>query len=669
MRTLLQGGWLQATPNMIPDGDGTRDASRWLSPAAGKALRHASRRVPAAAFIALGFGVPGGIRPAAHAGGESDAAAEAARERAYTMQRYVVSATRVDKNPWRYASVPGFEVITRASDEATTWWIDGLRRGRWIEDNLLPADWLPDSPVPCTVIIDDTNLDAVSGGLIHSQPIVFEPPADALTWGRLADRTNTWTDHFEAHDHDTYAIESNVYGVDTRTASCILGMERVLRCTPALPRWLVVGLMGQNCGVFRESFMPVIYSSEGGVIREASGPGTLWVSLDETRRILKQLRKEKKPKIAMPALGGLFAEAPPADADYALWESEAGLFTRWGLLGPGHDDPALSRAFLELVRRARREPVTERVFTECFGFGYAAMESRLGAFLRDVLAQPTSVDLDMPGRFREPDLNEATADQIGRILGDWLRMEGDSLRKQDPGTASEFLNAAGRMLERAYRNDNGLPPDVEPSHAGTQPAKPSSNAGYGSAVVMKPFVVTATHIHDPGLLAVYGLYESNVGDSGKAREFLEAAARDGVVRPMVYLVLAQLRYSEAMARPLGPGGRLSLQQATSITEPLRTALGYPVLPGIFGMIVDTWSRCEARPGRQEIDEIVDGVAQFPRNMPLAYRSALLCIQSGYAAEGARLIDRGLLFADREDSRKYFERLRSSLADPVAQVPK
>ena len=81
-------------------------------------------------------------------------------------------------------------------------------------------------------------------------------------------------------------------------------------------------------------------------------------------------------------------------------------------MGPGHVDPAMSRAFLELVRRARREPVTEQVFTECFGFGYAAMEEKLGLFLKAVLAHPTSVDLDMPGSFPEPELKPATADQI-----------------------------------------------------------------------------------------------------------------------------------------------------------------------------------------------------------------------------------------------------------------
>ena len=52
-----------------------------------------------------------------------------------------------------------------------------------------------------------------------------------------------------------------------------------------------------------------------------------------------------------------------------------------------------------------------------------------------------------------------------------------------------FLGLAGRMLERAYREDNGLPPDVDVPHG--EHAAPSSQAStLGPAVAMKPFVVT-----------------------------------------------------------------------------------------------------------------------------------------------------------------------------------
>lgn len=609
-------------------------------------------------LLALGVGAMTPAQDAAHAG-ESEDAGAAAQERAFMMRRFVVSATRIDKNPWRYAALSGFEVLSRASDEQTNWWLDALRRGLYIENEVLPKDWLPESRVPDTVIIDDTDLEAIPTSQLRSQPIKFQAPDDALTWGRLSDMANTWNDQFDAHDQDTYAINSDVYGVDISRGACVIGLRRIYHCAPALPRWLIHGLLGGTCGVFRESFMPV-ENEPGAVIRSAQGPGTLWVSLDETRRLLRLLKKDKKTKIAIPRLGDLFAEGIPPDDTSALWESEAGLFVRWGLMGPGREDAAMSRGFMELVRRARLEPVTERVFTECFGFGYEAMELRLESFLKAALAQPTSVDLEVPHSFQEAELKPATADQIGRILGDWLRMQGDNLRRKDPEMSAEFLHSSGRMLERAYREDNGLPPDVDPAGQGERTAKPSQNAVSVSVIVMKPFVVTATHIHDPKLLAAYGLYEHDAGNDAKAHELLEAAVNAEVVRPRAYFALAKLRYDEAVAKPLGTKGKFNAQQAVSILEPLQGALGFPPSSDAYGLLVQTLEACESKPSDRDIEKISEGVALFPRYSALAFHSALICAQAGHTVKAAELIEKGIIFSSDKNEKERLERLRSAL---------
>jgi len=148
--------------------------------------------------VLLGSGLSLAVPPAARAdqGAEADASAEYGR--VVMMQRYIVSATRIDKNPWRYASFPGFEILSRADDDATAWWIDANRRGWWFENEVMPKDWLPQSPVPYTLIIDDTNLETVPIGEFHSQPITFRSPADALTWGELSGRTRVWHGLFGA---------------------------------------------------------------------------------------------------------------------------------------------------------------------------------------------------------------------------------------------------------------------------------------------------------------------------------------------------------------------------------------------------------------------------------------------------------------------------------------
>ncbi len=354
-------------------------------------------------------------------------------------------------------------------------------------------------------------------------------------------------------------------------------------------------------------------------------------------------------------------EAEPRQENVALWQSEAALFVRWGLFGPGREDPALSKAFQELVRRSRSEPITEKVFTECFGFGYGAMKLRLDAFLQAVLAKPTSVAWAMPSDALPPvRLKEATTDQIGRILGDWLRMKGVLFREANPALSQELFYSAGKMLERAYREDNGLPPDVDVPHPADQVAAAPSNSGYGLATVMKPFVVSADRIHDPRLLAVYGLYERDIGDDAKARELLEAAAKAGVFRPRAYAALAQLRYAEAMAQPLGADGKLSAPQAAAILDPLKTALDHGPTVDLFDMAVALWTNCEAKPATGDVDEIVRGSALFPRNTDLAYNGAVLCSQSGYPAQASALIDQGLVFTTHDVNREYFEQLRATL---------
>ncbi|MFI5336414.1 MAG: hypothetical protein ACHQ5A_06500 [Opitutales bacterium] len=631
----------------------------WMSPSA----RKIKGALTAAGLFALSWGTAPADQPAARAAPGADDATVADFGRVVRLQRYLVSAIRIEKNPWRYAALPGFEVLSRASDEETNWWLDALRRGVWLEDRVMPEDWLPPSPVPYTVIIDATNLEAIPAGQPHSNPILFRPADDALTWGRLAGHTRIWRDKSEAHDDDTAVSNTNVHEVSTVTpAYGTISLERLFRHAPPLPGWLMAGLLAYDYGIVRESFM--VFLDKDGLIPRAAGPGTLWVSLVETQRLLKLLKKDPHAKIALLPLRKLFAEEPLPEERLPLWKSEAGLFVRWGLTGPGHEDPVKSRAFRELVRRAQREPVTERMFTDCFGFGYAEMEKELEAFLPSVLAQPNYVKMPIPSRFPEADLREATADQIGRILGDWLRLEGVALRKSDPELSKSYLQGAGRMLLRAYKEDNGLPPDVDPAPLGGRSDSPSQLTGLGLPVVLPPFVVSAARIHDPRLRAVYGLYEHDIGDDTKARELLEAAVKAGVVRPKADVVLAGMRYAEAIGKPLGSKGRLSAQQAAFILEPLQTALRASATPDIYSLMVDTWFHCEAKPAGRDLAAIVEGVALFPRDTRLAYRSALVCVESGYTAQAAGLIDQGLVFATDEETRNYFEQLRAGLATPA-----
>jgi hypothetical protein len=509
--------------------------------------------------------------------------------------------------------------------------------------------------VPYTVIIDDTDLTTIPLGQPHSNEIVLEAPADADSWGPLANKALIWSDQLPARDGDTLAFSTNVFGIEVENMTYgSVSMERLGRCAPPLPKWVIAGLIGQMSGVFREGFVP--YVSKGlfgpGWIHKATGPGTIWVSMEETKKMAEQ------STFTVPPLGDLFSEIPPKGDAIGPWESEAALLVRWALLGPGKDNVDLANAFRELVRRSRQEPITEKVFRECFGYGYDKMESDLAIFLKSIIGKPMVVDLDMPSNFPKPTLYPATADQVGRILGDWLRMEGDSLREKDPDMSRETLYFCGRTILRAYREDNGLIKHANLA-AGDQPSPTPLPPDSPSTALDLP----TAKIHDPRLLAVLGLYAQDAGSNRKAREFLSAAADANVNRPRAYFVLSELRLKQALARPEGSEGRISFSQAEASLVPLRRALKAGATAEIYRLMVDIWANCDGRPTEADAAELAAGTDVFPRDTELAYNAALICAKGGQPKLASRLIEKGMLFAVSQENRQHFEVLTATFDLP------
>lgn len=169
-------------------------------------------------------------------------------------------------------------------------------------------------------------------------------------------------------------------------------------------------------------------------------------------------------------------------------------------------------------------------------------------------------------------------------------------------------------------------------------------------------------IHDPRLLAVYGLYEHQVGAVERARELLEKAAQEHAWRPEAFRVLAELRFNEAIANPAGAEGKLSIRQVSSILEPLRVCFGQNPGSNAYLLFIDTWERCATPPSRDDMVVVSEAVRCFPRNALLVYRAARLSARTGYAADARVFLNRGFPFATPE-TRIAFEQLRMTFPSP------
>jgi hypothetical protein len=316
---------------------------------------------------------------------------------------------------------------------------------------------------------------------------------------------------------------------------------------------------------------------------------------------------------------------PEAAAERDRWVSEAALFVRWALDGK---TPAQRAAFFDFVARACDQPVNERVFTEFFGFDFAAGDAQLAAYL------PTAVRKDLtlkPERMPKPPtvaLRDATDTEISRLKGDWERLEVGFVKKRSAELAGKYLEQARRTLGRAYERG----------------------------------------AREPGLLAALGLCECDAGDDARAHEYLEAAAKFGPLRARADYELARLRFAAAEAKPAGAGGKLTADQLAEVFTPLFAARAQqPAQPEVYELIARGWARCEIAPSPGHLAVLDEGIRLFPRRTELLYRTASLLGERGSPAQVAALIALGMRAARDDADRARFTALQEKLA-ATAKLP-
>jgi hypothetical protein len=566
-----------------------------------------------------------------------------------------------DKRPWRYASLPRFEILTRASDERTYDLLLCYLRSWLVEGAVIPREWLRESPVPYTIIIDDTD-PATSGPTVTTPNLTRADNFDAfgwtlMNWGHaqndLAGRVTPLTGWIHVADDDITVLGANLHGgLPAKIAPTWL--DRLDRGVPGLPGWVMAGLVGRF-GLFEDGLNPVlifvIYTSNDFTApRDAAiFRGIRWISTAETKRLGRNLRTAEIPFIP---LREFFSESSPPPEQEALWESQAGLIVRWGLLGTNRRVDHERRArFVKFVDRQRSEPVTEKMLIECFGQGYAGMEKELKAYLRKTLGMEIQFTMpNMPlGFTQKAAFGPATPDQVGRIIGDWQRIQGASLQDSQPTRAKEFLDAADRTLSRAWlRNSEWLP------------APGDTAEKKNLAAIIAASQVSVAGNPDPEFLAVCGLYEYDIGEYKLARDVLEIAASLRTKRPKAYLVLAELRAREAVAKPEGKDGALSVVQATHVLQPLKAALPPASSARPWRLMVDTLARCESTPSAANLDVVIKGAAQFPRDASLQLATARLCFRSGEKERAMGVIDKALPLIGDEKVREELQSLRGSM---------
>jgi hypothetical protein len=556
------------------------------------------------------------------------------------MEKMIVEATETDTSPgilgglfrprkaWLYVAVPDYEILSQCDTEQTDAVARHIAEALRSNRQLIPEPFLVPLATPMSFIIFD-----------HTP----SPAMEALVPGanQWVPKSNDFGSYFgggpsvfiggsATWDPDTHCVVQNrsggswpYAGGDMTTGPIPTGtLFELSRCTPALPLWYLYGFDGP-CGIER-GMGPVWATAK-------------WISPEDADRVLAAAHKAHTLPV-LPPIQSLFErhgdpdgrlpKTPPS----AEWSAEAALFVRWGLIGEPEKYNPHGQAFADFVLRSRVERVTEPVFRECFGFGYAAMQQILSRYFLDAVKEPIVRErYDHPAdrpevrQYRPEDgppkviSRTATPVEVARLLGDWERMRGDDLVTTDPALSRVFLRQAGRTLHRAY--DRGE--------------------------------------RDPRLLAALGLFDFEVGDVVEARNVLTSAVNAGVARPAAYLDLAQLEFNEATAHPAGAGGTLSPEQTAAVLKPIFTARHMARLDAAgYALIAEAWEKCVSKPKADNLAVLVEGTLMYPFDTALCAAAAQTYARWGYTAGAEALFHHGLQVANGEISTEKIQ-LRSS----------
>lgn len=482
---------------------------------------------------------------------------------------------------WRYAQVPGFEILSRCNDRTTVQLVVAFLHARDALGTLLPERFQLRFDAPQALILYDDELwraaTKEATELLLKKGFSIPAPTPAAEDDRSAIATLSALAEPDAKripEKFTTRYFANLRLTDadaTTTFAVISHTELDPRQTFLTPRYV-----GQALGAHRPA-LPNWFTAGFLAFYQH-------LTFQETELILARLPDEEHGEKLIP-LADFFSSGngiPPTAQ--SVWLFEAELLVRWCL------DPASksSEAFWKFLDELPRTSNVTESFTRCFGLTPLDAIERLEEYRKNASAGTARWKLNLPTSHPPVAIRDATWSEVARIKGEWERLVARYVRKEMPAFESIYSNQARQSLRRAYdRGDR-----------------------------------------DGQLLASLALLELEDGNADFARELIEAAVGKAVVRPRVYFECAKLRYDEELGRSRRNDGKLVSEQTKHVLEPLLTAAKQaPPLAQVYELIADVWTNSVETPHDSDLAVVDEGVSLFPESNALTSRAAALHARS------------------------------------------
>lgn len=535
------------------------------------------------------------------------------------------------RESWRYAMIPGFEILSNASPSKTK---RILRDFQFFREALAQAWSLPAPPAQPALLI----LCGAKGRYESFLPAVGKTHPHRASASVFL------------HDHRRAAIVldcgSSVTGVLSGMGEEGIPVENsrelyrqyvyllMSRSEPRVPLWFVEGFaqivravefdrklvvfgklpeprqtVDDRPGMFSLLGAGLSIPNVGGESGGFPSPSDETSFGRENKGFIDLLKR--KPLIPLDRFFAVqegSSEVVASLGSAAIWPQQAYAFVHFCLFG---QNGKYQKPLYTFMRRLAHEPPSEPLFKACFGMSYNQMLDRLhsyknSAYYNYMKYRAKGEGLPVPG---EVTWREATPAEVGRIKGDALDLAGYS------ELAHDYLVA--------------------------------------------PYVRGE---YDAPLLAALGLWERRVGHGTLAPKFLEAAfAASPRLRPEACIELARYRSREALAQPAAAGGKLSVAQVDRIVAPLMVAQSQPPpFSAVYELLADTWLRAQQPPTVEQVEMLIKGAQLFPTRFDLIYDTALLCHAVGLDNPARALVDHGIKFAPNPETGARFAEAKASL---------
>jgi hypothetical protein len=509
--------------------------------------------------------------------------------------------------PWRYAQLPGVELLTVCDDDVSTEFAETHFKLNQLLAVILPERFQAHSSVPDSIILFDEDLRKARSREVIAD-MLQQQHANAEAAGvALPGRSGQFMPNVRVSDVDATAVFTAIKPTERRITFSFTP-DRIAfvleRRAPVLPGWFVDGM--------RAFYEQVKLGDDAIAVQRAEWSGD---TIDPASGVTRELPRQLLP------LEQVLTRIRPKPDEHALedelWRAESALFVRWAV---ARNPNGAREALWRFLDRLDREPLSEALFRECFGFGFAEADQQLAAYLPVALREELTL---MPPRLERPprlEFRPATEAEIARIRGDWERMEIGYVRKRFPELLPKYIDQARGTLARAYRRG----------------------------------------VHEPELLAILGLLEIDAGRPEAARGWLEQAVQSHVARPRAYVELAKLRYNDRLTaaanRPFDDAA------IRSIIGPIRGgAQLQPPLVEAAALMADVWTHRATPPTAAELAELNALATNFPQVAPLVFRVIYLDGINHDVPAAQRLADAGWMHAVDRETREKFGRVRHDLA--------